>query len=448
MGQRRSGCDRGVMIPQSKSFSRSYDGTKFLRYMVFTVTITGVSSSLALAYGVGLRGFEAIPYVNLATTTAALGVQCFFLGRISGVVGGSLSKIYLLNFIFVLVAAMIGLLLTNSIIHILAWLAYFTVNLLSVLIQNSYTKSDYCGSDERFVSAIAVCAALLLVVKLLTKVLDVSSSLDSVLLLTLAVFFLSGPLSGRYRVLGVLLLGSSLIGVTETGAWQLEGNRAGYVAVYVGLVAAAIFQRQLVRLLPLAIVPLLLYFVALSLDRAVVDGFSRNIREAVLLIQGDDLSNHVATQQRFYEAEKVMADLNEAGAIGLVTGLGLGRTIDMSASRDNSVQSASITGADKVNNVHFLHVAIFHKFGLIGLALHGLMWLILLHCLLSFSPNNRTPLALFSAVYLVVCISYSASASITYFSSPYLGICLALLDRAVARPSKHVAYQPRRTAMS
>lgn len=436
------------MIAQPKSLSGSYDGTKCFRYMLFAVTMTGVLSSLVLAYGMGLRGFEAIPYINLATTATALGVQGFFLGRIRGVVGGPLSKIYLLNFIFVLVATIIGLLLKNSIIHILAWLAYFTVNLLSVLIQNSSSHSDYSGSDERFVSAISICAVLMLIVKLLTKVLDFSSSLDSVLLLTLAVFFLSGPLPTRYRVLGVLLLGSSLIGVTETGAWQLEGNRASYVAIYLGLLAAAIFQRQFARLLPLAIVPLLLYSIALSLDRAMVDSLSRNIREAVLLVQGDDLSNHVATQQRFYEADKVMADLNEAGPIAFLTGLGLGRTIDMSASRDNSVQSASITGADKVNNVHFLHVAILHKFGLIGIALHGMLWLILVHYLLSFSTRNRTPLALFGALYLVVCISYSASASITYFSSPYLGICLALLDQAIARRSKHVIYQPRRTAMS
>ncbi|WP_210188606.1 hypothetical protein [Bradyrhizobium sp. Ghvi] len=404
-----------------------------MRYMLFAVTMTGVLSSLVLAYGMNLRGFESIPYVNLATTAAALSVQCFFLGRVRGVVGGPLSKIYLLNFIFVVVATIIGLLLKNSLIHILAWLGYFTVNLLSVLIQNSYSNTDYSGSDERFVSALAICAALMLIVKLLTKVLDLSSSLDSVLLLTFVVFFLSGPLPARYRLLGGLLLGSSLIGVTETGAWQLEGNRASYVAIYVGLLAAAVFQRQLVRLLPLAIVPVLLYFVALSLDRAVVDGFSRNIREAVLLIQGDSLSSHVATQQRFYEVDKVMDDVNEAGPIAYVIGLGLGRTIDMSASRDDSVQSASITGADKVNNVHFLHVAIFHKFGLIGLALHALMWLTIALHLFSVSARNCRPVVFFGALYLVVCIAYSASASITYFSSPYLGICLALLDQAVAR---------------
>lgn len=420
--------------------NRKADAVRYFLQVLFVVIGGGVATNLTLVYGLRISGFAAIPYVNLVTVGGVLAIQCLYLRRMRLVVRGALGKTYVLNYIFVLAAAALGFLLNNSTIHILAWTAYFTVNVLSLFIENSLAIQS--TMERRFLNGLALGAILLLAVKLSTRFLNISGSLDNVMILATAVFFSSARLPPKFRILGGLLLASTLVGYSEAGDWQLEGNRAGFIAIYVGLVTVAFYQKQFLRLLPLLFVPVFLYMVALSLERSTVDGLSRNIREAVLLIQGDDLSNHVATQQRFFEAEKVAEDINSAGPVAYILGLGLGRTIDMSASRDSAVQGASITGADKVNNVHFLPVAIFHKFGVVGLLFHGVMWAMIARYVVVLSGGPPNLIALFSLLYLVVCTSYASSASLAYISSPYVGIFMALAEyfgsqsRRVSRRSR------------
>ncbi|MCA1512323.1 hypothetical protein N2605_04795 [Bradyrhizobium yuanmingense] len=429
--------------PNARSPTRSFDGASYLLVMLLSVTLSGLAANVVLTVGTSIKGFAAIPYVNLSTTFAAILVQAYYFRRLSGNLHGPLGFVYVLNFAFVILALIIGLLYENSLIHILAWTCYFLINVVSLLIQGSMNR--YEVSERHFLNVLCIVSLLIVAGKLSTKFLDMSASVDNVMLLTMAVFFLAASVPLSYRLFGILLLVSSLVGFTSEGNFRLEGNRAGFLAIYVGLTVAALCRGKHLRLVPLALIPVVFYIAALSLDRSVVNGISsRNIREAILLIQGDDISHHVATLQRFYEVDKVLEDLDDQGDPSYIFGLGLGRTINMSSSLDESVQGASITGADKVNNIHFLLFALLHKFGVVGIMAHAFMWAMVARYLFHLSLHRMGRFPTFGFIYLFVCITYSSSASITYFSSPYIGILFSVVEFSFVR-SRRAAPSPFRS---
>lgn len=167
---------------------------------------------------------------------------------------------------------------------------------------------------------------------------------------------------------------------SNEGFVQVEINRASILAVGTVGLLYLIYRRHLVVMLFLivAVVGGLLY--AVSLDDNTVDTLPRNIKEAIYLMKGDDIYNHISSYQRVFEGQKVMEDYQTASDTEWLFGKGLGRTVDMTGAADRTPGQHALLGALQVHNIHFLHYAVFHKFGLAGLSViialaGGLLWM-------------------------------------------------------------------------
>jgi hypothetical protein len=179
--------------------------------------------------------------------------------------------------------------------------------------------------------------------------------------------------------------------------------------------------------------PFFLYSTVLTLDQDTIDAQSRNVREAIMLARGDSLDNNVATQQRLDEMELVFEDIDRNGWLFYLTGMGLGRTLNMSSLRDSSPGDSAISGSEAVNNVHFLPVALIHKYGVIGLFLHMCILVVLIFRFVYIRSDICKRRVLFAFLCYFATVAYGMPASNFYIADVFLGYCLAVADAAARR---------------
>jgi hypothetical protein len=198
-----------------------------------------------------------------------------------------------------------------------------------------------------------------------------------------------------------------------------------------------LYRRRLVMLVFVIFAAIggLLY--VLSLDDAVVERLPRNIKEAILLMKGDDIYNHISSYQRVYEGQKVMEDYQDATDAEWLFGMGLGRTVDMTGAADKTPGQHALLGATEVHNIHFLHFAVFHKFGFAGLALlvvfgGGLVWMFAV----DLGLGRLTDATLFFYFYLFYNFVFAFPASNFLIANPLWPAFLGMLCWLRARQEK------------
>ena len=164
----------------------------------------------------------------------------------------------------------------------------------------------------------------------------------------------------------------------------------------------------------------------------------RRIDETIAIFRyGVEEKTSISMIQRMYESKVIFERFSE-NPINYLFGFGFGPTLDMTNSLDNSVINSQLLGAGKTHNVHFLHIAILYRYGLIGCVLYLYLIYSLVKniyiCGLLSKKEGLTPntfVRLFGNVYPLSLIVYSSTASAAFFIDPMIGFALALADNSL-----------------
>jgi len=336
------------------------------------------ATSLALEHGMGIIGFAKAPYLNGVTYLYTLG----FIG-----IGLVLDRVTLRFFLphplglmvlaVLVVSSITGIAKGNASQYIIGWSLYLLTGVLAF----QFFRHVRGGMDaRRTIDTLFSPPFLLLVLTFaVTSIFKKDNDYQYVLCEVIALYAMLIRPRLIEKALGAAIFVSVHFGSND-GYVALEINRASILSIATIGTLYLLSRRHVVVLffVIFAAIGGLLY--ALSLDDAVVEDLPRNIKEAILLMKGDDVYNHTSSYQRVYEGQKVMEDFDTASDSEWLFGMGLGRTLDMTGAADKTPGQHALLGATEVHNIHFLHFALFHKFGLAGLALlavfaGGLIWM-------------------------------------------------------------------------
>jgi hypothetical protein len=343
---------------------------RFGLFILGFVALYGIIS-LALEHGAGMVGFAKTPYLNAGAYVYALAfaLLSFVLNRVT-IRAAVPHPIALLLLASVLISAIIGVANENARQYILAWSLYLVTGVLMFQVFRYRRDEDRSAETIAALYSPAFIATVLFFAALSVSAKD--NHYQFVLFEVLALYGMLFRRSVIEKVASAILYLLIHLGSND-GYVQVEINRASILAAgAVGLIYL-LYRRYLVTLFFLVIAAVGLIGFALSLDGPTVDRLPRNIREAILLMKGDDIYFHVSSYQRIYEGEKVMEDYQTASDAEWLFGRGLGRTVDMTGAADKTPGQHALLGALEVHNIHFLHYAVFHKFGLMGLGVLALL---------------------------------------------------------------------------
>jgi hypothetical protein len=373
--------------------------------------------SIALENVLGIIGFSKAPYLSALTYLYTLG----FIGL--GLVLNRVTfrfaiphPLGLAVLAVMLVAAITGVANQNAPQYIVGWTLYF---LTGVLAFQFFRNPRGALSAERTVRTLFSLPFLLLVLLFaFTSIFKKDNDYQYVLFEVIALYAILLRPRVTEKALGLAIYGLIHLGSND-GFIEVEINRASILAVGTVGLLFMLYRKHLVLLffLVFAAIGGLLY--ALSLDDAVIEDLPRNIKEAILLMKGDDIYNHTSSYQRVYEGQKVMEDYRDATDAEWLFGMGLGRTVDMTGAADKTPGQHALLGATEVHNIHFLHFAVFHKFGLAGLVLlavlgGGLIWMFAV----DLGSGRLTDASMFFYIYLFYNFVFAFPASNFLIANP------------------------------
>jgi len=383
--------------------------------------------SLGLEHGAGMIGFAKTPYLNAGTFAYALGFAALTL-----VLNRTTSKaaiphpLAILVLLALLVSAITGVANGNAQQYIVGWSLYFITGVLMFQIFRQRTGDT--ASGRRAISMLYALPFLVLVLAFaVASIFYKDNHYQYVLFEVIALYAMLIRKSVIEKAIGALIYLFIHLGSND-GFVQVEINRASILAVGVVGLIWLLYRRYLVTIffLIFAVIGALTY--ALSLDDQTVDTLPRNIKEAILLMKGDDIYNHISSYQRVFEGEKVMEDYQTATDAEWLFGKGLGRTVDMSGASDPTPGQHALLGALEVHNIHFLHFAVFHKFGLVGLGLlsvivGGLLWMFVA----DLATRRLDDIRMFFYIYLFYNLMFAMPASNFLIANPLWPAFLGML---------------------
>lgn len=397
------------------------------------------ATSFAVEHILGLIGFAKTPYLNAVAylyTIAFIGLGVLF------------DKVSFRFFVphplglavvaVLFISAVIGVANENASQYVVAWSFYILAGVLAFqFFRNPKGRqSSAAGAVDTLFS---LPFFLLMLVLAFLSIFNRENHYQYMLFEVIALFAILIRPSVIEKALGIALLLLLHLGSNE-GFVGVEINRASVLAVGTIGLLYLIYRRHLVVMffLIFAVIGGLLY--AVSLDDATVDTLPRNMKEAIYLMKGDDIYNHVSSYQRIYEGQKVMEDYQTATDAEWLFGKGLGRTVDMTGAADRTPGQHALLGALQVHNIHFLHFAVFHKFGFAGLAIVATLagWLVWMFGVDLGRGRLDEPL-LFFYFYLFYNFVFSFPASNFLIANPlwpaFLGmLCWLRAEKKMASP--------------
>lgn len=384
------------------------------------------ATSLALEHLAGIVGFAKTPYLNAGAYLYAIAfaVLTFVLDRTS-LRAAVPHPLALLVLAALLASAIAGVANGNAGQYIAAWSLYL---LTAVVMFQIFRYRRPGGAPGHVVDTLYSLPFLLLA--LLFAVLSVFAKDNHYQYVLFEVIALYGMLIRRSlidKAAGALLYLLIHLGSND-GFVQVEINRASILAVGAIGLLFLLYRKYLVTTFFLLFVALGIIGFALSLDDATVETLPRNIKEAIMLMKGDDLYHHVSSYQRVFEGQKVMEDYRDATDAEWLVGKGLGRTVDMSGAADRTPGQHALLGVLEVHNIHFLHFAVFHKFGLIGLGVLALLagsiaWMFLA----DLASRKLDDIRMFFYLYLVYTLVFAVPASNFLIANPLWPAFLGML---------------------
>jgi hypothetical protein len=383
--------------------------------------------SLVLEHGAGMIGFAKTPYLNAGTYAYALGFAALtlILNRATSRVAIP-HPLAILLLLALLISAIIGVANGNAQQYIIGWSLYFITAV--VMFQIFRHRMGDAGSAARAISTLYALPFLALVLAFaIASIFYKDNHYQYVLFEVIALYAMLIRKSVIEKAIGALIFAVIHLGSND-GFVQVEINRASILAIGVVGLIWLLYRKYLITIffLVFAVIGALTY--ALSLDDQTVDTLPRNIKEAILLMKGDDIYNHVSSYQRVFEGERVMEDYQTASDAEWLFGKGLGRTVDMTGAADKTPGQHALLGALEVHNIHFLHFAVFQKFGLVGLGLlavivGGLLWMFVV----DLATRRLDDVRMFFYIYLFYNLMFAMPASNFLIANPLWPAFLGML---------------------
>jgi hypothetical protein len=375
------------------------------------------ATSLVLEYGVGMIGFAKTPYLNAGVYAYAIAFVMFTIATDrTSIAAFAPNPLAILVLLATLAAAITGVANGNAQQYIVAWSLYLVV---AVAMFQIFRFQRARGTGWDVVDTLYSLPFLGLALVFTTlSVFAKDNHYQYVLFEVIALYGILIRRSLIEKTACVLLYGLIHLGSND-GFVQVEINRASILAVAIVGLVFLLVRRYLVTAFFLVFVALGIIGFALSLDDATVETLPRNIKEAILLMKGDDLYYHVSSYQRVFEGQKVMEDYQDASDTEWLLGKGLGRTVDMTGAADKTPGQHALLGALEVHNIHFLHYAVFHKFGLAGLGLlavlvAGVIWMFVV----DLSTRRLDDVRVFFYFYLFYNLMFAMPASNFLIANP------------------------------
>lgn len=383
--------------------------------------------SLALEYGAGMVGFAKTPYLNAGTYAYALTFAALMLALNRVTARAAIPHpLAILVLLVLLVSAITGIANGNPQQYIVGWSLYLVTAVLMFQIFR-HRKGGADAARQSIDTLYALPFLTLVLGFTVASILYKDNHYQYVLFEVVALYAILVRRSVIEKAIGCLIYLFIHLGSND-GFVQVEINRASILAVgTVGLIWM-LWRRYLVTIVFGIFVVIGAVTYALSLDDQTVDTLPRNIKEAIYLMKGDDIYNHVSSYQRVFEGEKVMEDYQTATDAEWLFGKGLGRTVDMTGAADKTPGQHALLGALEVHNIHFLHFAVFHKFGILGLALlgvfvAGLVWMFLV----DLGTGRLDEVRMFFYFYLFYNLVFAMPASNFLIANPLWPAFLGML---------------------
>jgi len=387
------------------------------------------ASSLLLEHVVGIVGFAKTPYLNAGVYLYAVAfIGLTFAFNRTTIRAAAPHPVAILLLLVLLASAITGIANGNAQQYIVAWSLYLVTAVLMFQIFRYRRESG--GSRHVIDTLYAVPFLALALVFTGLSVFAKDNHYQYVLFEVIALYGMLIRRSVIEKALGALLYLLIHLGSND-GFVQIEINRASILAVGTVGLLFLLYRKYLVTTFFLIFVALGIIGFALSLDDATVETLPRNIKEAILLMKGDDLYHHISSYQRVFEGQKVMEDYQTATDAEWLIGKGLGRTVDMSGAADKTPGQHALLGVLEVHNIHFLHFAVFHKFGLLGLfvlalLVGGLVWMFVV----DLATRRLDDVRMFFYVYLFYNLVFAMPASNFLLANPlwpaFLGMLCAI----------------------
>jgi uncharacterized membrane protein YiaA len=234
---------------------------------------------------------------------------------------------------------------------------------------------------------------------------------------------------GEKKFLKTVLVLTLLVGVTDL-------NRAFYLQFIVLVVFATLALRGSNKLINLGVKFLFIFTILIVLFDSFgnfIEGtqLHRRIVETSNIFQfGISEEVSIPMLQRMYEKQVIM-DMFYDKPLMLLTGYGFGAYFDMKDSLDIWLIESQLFGAEQVHNVHFLHMALLFRFGIIGFALYSCILIFVIRRLLGLRKNTTIEnkdqffISAFGGLYIISATAFASTASSTFFVDPLIGFSLA-----------------------
>jgi hypothetical protein len=420
------------MIPSALEFKRPGIIGRLAEMDHFGLFLTGFIIlygfvSLGLEHIAGMVGFAKTPYLNAGSYAYALAFLIFSLLAHRVRIGMTvLTPLGAGILVVTFISCVIGISNGNALPYITAWSFYIVTGVLMFQLFRHRT-----GGDAQIGGMIGTLYSLpflfLVLVFAFLSVFNKDNHYQYVLFEVLALYGILVRPSLIEKGLSAIVYMLIHLGSND-GFVQIEINRASILAIAATGLIYLLYKRYLVILLFVICASIGGLFYALSLDDTTVDLLPRNIKEAIMLMKGDDIYNHVSSYQRIYEGQKVMEDFETATDLEWMFGMGLGRTVDMSGAADKTVGQHALLGVEQVHNIHFLNYAVLHKFGIAGLLLLAtLSFGVILMFIADLATARLTDITMFFYFYLIYNLVFASPASNFLIANPLWPAFLGML---------------------
>lgn len=397
------------------------------------------ATSMVVEFGLGVIGFAKTPYLNGLTYIYSLGFIAVGIVLNQVTFRFAVPHPYALLLMAVLfISVVIGIANHNATPYIIAWTLYMLTGILAF--QFFRNPRGEISVDQALRMIFSLPMLLIVLVFTFTSIFKKDNDYQYVLVEVMALYAMLMRPRLIEKFLGLVIYGLVHLGSQdEYIGVAIELNRASILAVGTIWVIYLLYRRWLILLLfsIFAVIGVLNF--AVSLDDDVVQDLPRNVREAIQIMKGDPVYNHVSSYERVYEGIKVMEDYDTAGDAEWLFGMGLGRTVDMTAAADKTPGQHALLGATEVHNIHFINYAVFHKFGLAGLALLtalgiGLIWMFAV----DLGTGRLNDASMFLYFYLFYNFVFAFPASNFLIANPLWPAFLGVLCWMRARQTKAI----------
>lgn len=379
-----------------------------------------------ISYVFGIKGFVVTPFLNIFQYCVLFFIiLIFLLNNNSSLPRDSLGFGVFIYIFLVLMSLFVGVFNGNSIVYIVAWGGYFIAAALSYIIGYSSVRKEITLD---FFSENKIFDNLRFIISIVILLILFRNGFSFILILSILIvnlFFCKGAFLKTLFFLLIILCNLSF----SSDGFNFNIARAGLISVLTGIFISFFYMRKSFKIFIFIFFIFISYLFIIFASQEFINSIpSRNLKEGAQLIRGDAIDDHIATAQRFYEANLVIEDYNDANTIEYMFGKGFGRTLDMSQSSDSSVGGAALEGEKEVNNVHFLPFAIFHKMGFLGLTFLLLTFIYLITIFINdVVGGRRSKTLLFCYIYLFSLFFYAAPASNYLIANPYFAMVFGYL---------------------